>query len=123
MQLFNHVVDKNYNKEVMSKENPFVLVFVSKTCPHCRTVEQFITKIEKEYPEVNLYFIESEKSPKLLEKFMVRGFPLTLFINKEKKILHSIVGAGSATDFFKGFDKISSNKKKDKNFFSSFFGG
>jgi len=114
--------DKNYNDIVMKDENPFVLVFVSKTCPHCRTVELFMEKVEEEYSGVDIFFIEGEKSPKLIEKFGVMSFPTTKFVNKEKKGVGRIVGATVPEDFFRLFDKINVSKDKN-NFLKKIFGG
>ena len=113
--------DKNYNDIVMKDNNPFVLVFVSRTCPHCRTVEGFMEKIEKDYEKIDIFYIEGEKSPKLIEKFGVMSFPTTQFVNNEKKGIGRVVGAAPANNFFSLFDKI--NPEKKKGFFQRIFGG
>jgi thiol-disulfide isomerase/thioredoxin len=122
MNIYNKKInDKNYNEIVMKTENPFLLLFTSQTCPHCRTVEGFMEKIKDNYSNVDLYIIESEKSPKLLEKFGIMSFPSTQFVSIEKKGVKRIVGAAPAEDFFKAF-KLIIKKEKRKGFFSEIFG-
>lgn len=115
------ITDQNYNDIVMKDENPFVLVFVSRNCPHCRTVERFMKTIEKDYENIDIFHLEGEKSPKLIKKFGVMSFPTTQFINSKKIGVGRVVGAGNAKNFLSLFDKI--NPRKKKNFFQRLFKG
>jgi len=113
--------DTNYNKKIMKLETPFILVFSTKTCPHCRVVEKFLEKIQNDFESIEIFIIESEKSPKLLEKFGVRAFPTTFFFNKEKMSEGRIVGEGTIEEFFDNFNLLVGRKKK--GFLQRIFGG
>ena len=106
-----HIKDKTYNKELKKNENPFVLIFVSKFCPHCKTIEKLVKNIEKEYKDVTFYFVKSEESTKLLRKFNIRGFPTSLFI-KEDKIIRTMIGFSSQEEFYIYLKKLNPKKKK-----------
>ena len=109
--------DKNYNSYILKEKEPIVFVFSSKTCPHCRTVEAFLEKVKKDYSNIQFYIIEGEKSPKLLNKFKVKAFPMTFFINKEKEVDNYIIGEGNLEDFISNLNKLAIKEKKKKFLF------
>lgn len=114
--------DNNFNIKAIEPRESFVLVFISKTCVHCKTVENFLEKLEKNEELVsstNIFLVEAEKSPKLLEKYQVRSFPTTFFFGEDFKQKHFILGATTVEDFMNGFEKI--NHKKTESFLKKFF--
>lgn len=118
------VYDNNFNKKVIEPQEEFVLVFVSTYCPHCRTVESYLESIEQEKSLIGntkIFLVDSEKSPKLLERYMVRSFPISFFFGKDMQNKHTIIGATSLNDFAIGFEKINNSKKESKGFFKRFF--
>lgn len=105
--------DGNYNEVIMKEEKqPFILVFISKTCIHCKTVESFMKKVSPNYENISIYFVQSEESPKLLSLFNISSFPTTHFFKEDKSGIKRIVGATSISDFIDGFELINVKKKK-----------
>ena len=109
------ITDQNYNEKVMKTKNPFLLYFKSNNCPHCITVEAYLNRIskDKEKPcDFNIFIVQAEKSPKLLELYKIRAFPVTLFFKEDKKINQSIIGTETLEKFIEEIKNICCIKSK-----------
>jgi thiol-disulfide isomerase/thioredoxin len=129
MTLYDKVTDKEYkdikNRNINSKR-VVILVFTSKTCPHCRSVESFLKRLYEDknnkYLNIEVYFIQSEKANKALKKHQVRAFPTTVFLhidkNRDSKYYEQVVGGDLQViwnEINKGISYLSKEEK------SSFF--
>lgn len=109
------ITDQNYNEKVMKSEKPFLLYFKSNNCSHCVVVEAYLSRInkDKEKPcDFNIFIIQSEKSPKLLELYKVKAFPTTLFFKKDKKLNYLLIGAETLGKFVEEIKNICNSKSK-----------
>lgn len=115
------VNDKNFNSVVIAPAKPFALLFVSDTCPHCRTVEHVIDNIEKKNitPEIMTFVVNSSDSRRIMEKYMIRSFPTMFFFGSDMKNKHTVIGAQPYATFIDGYEKIGPKEKEpSKSFFT-----
>jgi len=125
------ITDNSYNKKIINTDTtePFILMFESKTCPHCKTVKNTLKRIDEDKNKpcnINIYVIRAEESPKLINQYAIRSFPTTLFFCKNRSIRHNILGGQSLEAFVSGYNKVcqdfNKQKKEKSSFFKSLFG-
>lgn len=57
-----------------------IVFFHKELCPHCKNMEKVLTKFSAKAPSVELYSVDSEKTPELMEELSFERVPTLVFI-------------------------------------------
>ncbi|WP_273851093.1 thioredoxin family protein [Guptibacillus spartinae] len=57
------------------KEGKSVLLFSADWCPDCRIIEPFLPELEKEYNEIDFYYVDRDEHIELCQEMDVFGIP------------------------------------------------
>ncbi|MFP3359564.1 thioredoxin family protein, partial [Planococcus sp. SIMBA_143] len=57
------------------KEGKSVLLFSADWCPDCRVIEPFLPELEKEYSEMDFYYVDRDDHIKLCQEMDIFGIP------------------------------------------------
>jgi thioredoxin 1 len=67
-----------------------VLFFHKELCPHCKNMEKVLIKFSAKVPSVEIFSIDSESHPELMEKLSFKRVPTLVFVRNGKVIkVHS----------------------------------
>lgn len=113
------LTDSNYSSFIESTDGVVFIDFYSDTCGPCQTLLTYLPNLAKHYRDENVVIakVNAAYNPKLSNKFMVKGVPLTVVIGKDKMVKRAEVGLLALGAYFKMIDKV-----LGKGFFSKFFG-
>jgi len=57
------------------KEGKSVLLFSADWCPDCRVIEPFLPELEKEYSEMDFYYVDRDDHIELCQEMDIFGIP------------------------------------------------
>ncbi|PFG14276.1 thioredoxin family protein [Bacillus sp. es.036] len=57
------------------KEGESVLLFSADWCPDCRVIEPFLPELEKEYSEMDFYYVDRDDHIELCQEMDIFGIP------------------------------------------------
>ena len=80
---------KNKNKNKTKKNNYYFFYFSMKHCPYCESFEPLWIKTTKKYPSINMFNIEREKEPDLMNKLNVKSYPTLILLKNKRKIKYN----------------------------------
>ncbi len=112
--------DFNYSKIVEDCDTPIFIDFYSPSCPPCQELLPLLEPLD-EYAkgEVLIAKVDVSRSPKIAQKFQIRGVPLCITIGVDKMVKEHKSGLGDANSYFKMIDKVLNKEKK--GFFAKLF--
>ena len=114
------LTDTNYSSFMESTDCVVFIDFYSDTCPPCQTLLTYLPNLAEHYKDEKVVIakVNAPYNPKLSNKFMVRGLPLTVVVGENKMVKRAEVGLLGIDGYFKMIDK---EIGKSKGFFSRFF--
>jgi len=67
-----------------------ILFFHKELCPHCKNMEKVLIKFSAKAPSVEIFSIDSESHPELMEKLTFERVPTLVFVRNGEVIkVHS----------------------------------
>eukprot|EP00210_Caulerpa_lentillifera_P007045 g6739.t1 len=91
------VYEDNFDDEVLKSELPVLIDFWATWCGPCKLLDPSIKWIEKEYEGVlKVVKIETDKTPKIIEKYKVQGLP-TLLLFRDGEMVEDSKREGAIT--------------------------
>ena len=75
----------------MSKINK-VLDFYADWCGPCQMLKPVIEEVKAEHPEVEFVPVNIDEEQEMAEKYEVMSIPTLVFLDKEDKIVETIIG-------------------------------
>ena len=88
-----------------------VVKFTAIWCKPCAKLDTILIKMEKEFPEVKLYYVDIEKQSKIAQKYKIMSVPSLLFFNGVDET-NRIVGLLSTEPLRKEFKSFIDGKKE-----------
>ncbi|WP_165997194.1 thioredoxin family protein [Bacillus sp. Cs-700] len=67
--------EKHEEYLVAIKEGKSVLLFSADWCPDCRVIEPFLPELEKEYSEMDFYYVDRDDHIELCQEMDIFGIP------------------------------------------------
>lgn len=80
---------KNQKKKIKKdkrKKNKCLLYFSMDGCPYCEDFEPLWKKTTKKYPSLDMFTIQREKEPKLMDKLSIKSYPTILLVKGDNII-------------------------------------
>ena len=110
----------NALQKAKSQNKPILVDFYTDWCGWCKKLDRD-TYSDKRVNELALQFVcvkvDGDKNADLLRKYNVRGFPYTLFLASDGKVVDMIRGYAGPTDFIKKMEQVlktTGGSKRDK---------
>ncbi|PMC34033.1 thiol reductase thioredoxin [Bacillus sp. UMB0899] len=79
--------DKQF-QELISREEPVVVKFVTDWCPDCKRMDMFLPTVFEEVGDIPMFEIDKDEFPEIAEKNNVMGIPSLLVFKKGEKLAH-----------------------------------
>lgn len=77
--------------EIGTTENELLLISAV-WCGPCKKIHPIIEEIEKEYPDLRVWFLDAEDDEDFVEKYKVRSIPTLIFLKYGEETLR-LLGA------------------------------
>lgn len=79
------IFDYKNNKEwKFEGEKPAIIDFYADWCGPCKMVAPILEELAEEFPEIDIYKVDTEAEERLSAMFGIRSIPSILFIPKDK---------------------------------------
>ncbi|WP_175637998.1 thioredoxin family protein [Metabacillus schmidteae] len=78
----------NQFQELISREEPVVVKFVTDWCPDCKRMDMFLPTVFEEVGDIPMFEIDKDEFPEIAEKNNVMGIPSLLVFKKGEKLAH-----------------------------------
>jgi len=107
------LTDSTYPSFMEKTESVVFIDFYSDTCSPCQILLSYLPNLAEHYKEEGVVIakVNVSRNPKLTNKFMVKGVPLTTVIGKDKMVKRAEVGLLGIDAYFKMIDKELGKKK------------
>lgn len=73
-------VSKEHIDDCFCNLSDAILFFHKELCPHCKNMEKVLEKFSAKAPAVEIFTVNSEEHPELMEKFSFERVPTLVFI-------------------------------------------
>jgi len=116
-----NIDDDNYSEIVEGCDKPIFIDFYSLSCEPCLQLLPFLDILD-EYADSKVLIakVDVSKNPKITTKYEIRSIPFCVTIAKDKMVKEYQLGLADIERYFEMIDRVL--QKKERGFFSKFFG-
>lgn len=89
-----HIVENNFDEEVIRSEKPVLLDFWASWCGPCRMIGPVLDEIAAQRPDIKVCKVNVDEAPELARQYRIVSIP-TLMVMKDGEVISKSVGAVS----------------------------
>lgn len=88
------LTNQEFDEKVLKSEKTVLIDFFANWCGPCQMLKPVIEQIASEYPQYQVYEVDTDKEPELAQAFQVMSIP-TLVVMKDGQIKNKAMGIQS----------------------------